>query len=103
MGLREDEVYFSPLPREIQDVLGKTAPVILVSRVRLWVDRRSWYDQDALVADAPIFTLLGLGNTPAGLIGPGLLAEDSLAIDFEHRRLYLAPPQPPAPRPKPAG
>jgi predicted aspartyl protease len=102
LGLREDDFIFSPLPAEIQDVLGKTAPVVLASNVRVWIDRRAWYEQTVLVADAPIFRLLDLASTPAGLVGPGLFADDSLAIDFEHHRLYLAPPAPPAPRPKPA-
>jgi predicted aspartyl protease len=102
LGFREDDFIYSPLPPEVQDVLGKTAPVVLVSNVRLWIDHRFWGGQEALVADAPIFRLLDLHAIPAGLIGPGLFAQDSLAIDFEHRRLYLAPPAPRPPRPKPA-
>ena len=38
-------------------------PVVLVSNLRVWIDHRGWYDQEALIADAPIFSRLELADT----------------------------------------
>lgn len=91
IGLTKSEFLSHPLPAELQDLLGKGSPVVLVYDLRLWIGRRAWYSQSALIADASIFRLLDMDTVPAALIGPGLLARDSLAVDFEHRRLYIAP------------
>ncbi len=37
------------------------------------------------------FKYFGLDNQPAAIAGPGLLGDRSLAIDFQGRRLYIAP------------
>jgi len=78
-------------PGEIQDVLGRDAPVVLLTDLVIKIGEQHWPDKTALIADAPVFNLLDLADKPAAMIGPGLLQRESLAIDFENHRLYIAP------------
>ena len=43
-------------------------------------------------ADAPVFKFLGLAHHPAGIVGAGMLQNNSFALDFENRTFYVAPP-----------
>lgn len=98
LGLREGDFGYQHMPKEVEDVLGKSAPVVEATDLYVQIGRRDWSRTTALVADAPIFGLLDLAEDPGALLGPGLLKDESLALDFEGRRLYLAPATRPAPR-----
>jgi hypothetical protein len=52
---------------------------------------KSWNKQLAIVADAPVFAYFDLEEKPAAIVGPGLLSDTSLAIDFAGGKLYLGP------------
>ena len=91
LGIRQEDFPYMQLAPEIQDVLGKSAPVVTALNLRVDIGARQWTRTSALVADAPVFALLDLADRPAALVGPGLLEGESLAVDFEGRRLYIAP------------
>jgi hypothetical protein len=86
---------------EVRDALGKGVPAFRLEGLRIEFAGRTWTGRIALVVDAPIFRLLELGDRPTGIIGPGLLKDDSFALDFERRRLYVGPREAPAERPRP--
>ena len=54
---------------------------------------KTWDRQLAIVSDAPVFGYFDLEEKPAAIMGPGLLRDTSLAIDFAQGRLYLGPTQ----------
>lgn len=91
LGMREEDFPYMAMTPEVQDVLGKSAPVVEALNLRVDIGHRQWAGRSALVANAPIFAQLDLADRPAGLLGPGLLKGELLAIDFEGRRLYIAP------------
>jgi hypothetical protein len=76
---------------QVRDALGKGFPAFRLDGLTIVIAGRKWPKQIALVADAPIFVLLGLARRPSGIIGAGLLKDGSFAIDFEGRRLLLGP------------
>ena len=78
-------------PEELRDAVGKRTPVIKATNMAIDFAGRRWSRQDVLIADAKLFSLLGLADTQASIIGPGLLKDDSIAIDFRNHRLYVAP------------
>ena len=43
------------------------------------------------MADAPVFDYFDLDEQAAAIVGPGLLRDTSLAIDFAGQRLYIGP------------
>jgi len=77
---------------EMRDVVGGRSPVVRLQGVTVDVRGRRWRSQTVLIADARLFDLLGMSGKAASVIGAGLLARDSFAVDFEGRRLLLAPP-----------
>jgi len=81
----------SPAPQLVQDGLGKDAPVALLKGLWIEIGDRSWLNEPALITDPPVFELLDLTHRPAAIIGPGLLKNESLAIDFQNQYLYIAP------------
>lgn len=79
-------------PQQVQDGLGKDAPVAVLKGLWIRIGDRSWFNQIALVANAAVFKLLDLSGRPTAIIGPGLLKDESMCIDFENQYLYIAPP-----------
>jgi hypothetical protein len=76
---------------QVRDALGKGFPAFRLDGLTITIAERKWPKEIALVADAPVFELLGLAHRPSGIVGAGLLKHDSFALDFEHQRLYVAP------------
>ena len=82
---------FGPPPEGLRDVLGKVAPAVVVKGLTITLPNQVWHKQDVLVADAPVFEFFEMGGRPGGIVGPGLLKDNSLAIDFAGHRLYVGP------------
>ena len=80
-----------PPPEELQDVLGKKAPAVRLLGVIVRLPGQSWDKQLVIVADAPVFGYFDLEELPAAIVGPDLLGDNSLAIDFAGQRLYVGP------------
>jgi predicted aspartyl protease len=80
-----------PPPEDLQDLLGKTAPALRILDLRIGVPGKMLDRQTLIVADAPAFGYFDLGGAPAAIVGPGLLRDTSLAIDFAQGTLYLGP------------
>jgi hypothetical protein len=88
--LRYAALYGLP-PVELQDVLGKAAPALRAEGLEVRLQGKSWSKQSAIIADAPVFTYFDLEEQAAVIVGPGLLGNNSLAIDFAGQRLYIGP------------
>jgi predicted aspartyl protease len=88
---RRDFVKLGPPPEKLRDILGKTAPVVVLTGMEVHVGARVWTQRDALVSDAPVFEFFGLEEKTGVIVGPGLLRDNSLAIDFAGHRLYVGP------------
>lgn len=82
-----------PPPEELQDVLGKLSPAVRVTNLDVELPGKTWERQLAIVSDAPVFGYFDLEERPAAIMGPGLLRNTSLAIDFADGKLYLGPSQ----------
>jgi predicted aspartyl protease len=82
---------YGPPPVELQDVLGKLAPAVRIDGLEIRLLSQSWNKQMAIIADAPVFDYFDLDELPAAIVGPGLLRNNSLAIDFAGQRLYIGP------------
>jgi predicted aspartyl protease len=80
-------------PDELQDVLGKRSPAVRLLNLEVYLPGKTWNRQLAIVADAPVFDYFDLDGRPAVIMGPGLLRNTSLAIDFADGKLYLGPSQ----------
>jgi hypothetical protein len=78
-------------PALLQDVLGKDAPAVRLLDLDVGLPGKSWEKQWAIVADAPAFSYFDLDEKPAAIVGPGLLRDNSLAIDFAGQRLFVGP------------
>jgi predicted aspartyl protease len=78
-------------PVELQDVLGKAAPALRAEGLVIRLPGKSWSKQSAIIADAPVFTYFDLDEQAAAIVGPGLLRNNSLAIDFAGQKLYVGP------------
>jgi len=92
LGVHKDNFdHFGPPPDALQDVLGKSAPAVRVMNLEVDLPGKSWNRQLAIVADAPVFGYFDLDRKPAAIVGPGLLRDTSMAIDFAGGKLYLGP------------
>jgi predicted aspartyl protease len=92
LGVRQRHfTSYGPPPADLQDELGAKSPAIRVDGLRVAVPGKSWERQFAIVADAPAFNYFDLDERPAAIVGPGLLRDNSLAIDFAGRSLYVGP------------
>ena len=92
LGLRRRSLsVYGPPPLALQDVLGKQAPAVQLLGLEVRLPGRSWNRQTAIAAEAPIFKYFDLEEGPAAIIGPGLLSNNSLAIDFAGQRLFIGP------------
>lgn len=92
LGLRRRNFsVYGPPPLALQDVLGAKSPAIELLGMEVRLSGRSWTRQTAIAAEAPIFGYFDLEEEPAAIIGPGLLGNNSLAIDFAGQRLFIGP------------
>ncbi len=92
LGIRKvDFAANGPPPALLQDVLGKNAPALRLYGLDVRISGQSWDRQPAIVANAPVFSYFDLDERPAAIVGPGLLRDNSLAIDFAGQRLYVGP------------
>lgn len=92
LGLRRRNFsVHGPPPLALQDVLGAKAPAVQLLGLEVRLSGRSWARQTAIAAEAPIFGYFDLEEEPAAIIGPGLLRDNSLAIDFAGKRLFIGP------------
>ena len=92
LGVRKkDFSRYGPPPEDLQDILGNTAPALRVMNIEMALPGMIWQRQTAIVADAPAFGYFDLSQAPAAIVGPGLLRNTALAIDFSAGRLYLGP------------
>ncbi|HYS46330.1 MAG TPA: retroviral-like aspartic protease family protein [Rhizomicrobium sp.] len=82
---------YGPPPEGLRDVLGKIAPAVLVKGVKVTIPDQTWHKQDILVSDAPVFDFFGMGEKAGAIVGPGLLKDNSLAVDFAGHQLYVGP------------
>ncbi|HVW75066.1 MAG TPA: aspartyl protease family protein [Rhizomicrobium sp.] len=89
--LKKNFTKYGPPPEEVRDVLGKVAPAIVVKGVAIRMPDHAWHKQEVLVSDAPVFDFLEMSDRASAILGPGLLKDNSLAIDFQGGRLYLGP------------
>lgn len=88
---KKDFTKYGPPPEEVRDVLGKEAPAIVVKGVAIKLPEHAWHKQEVLVSDAPVFDFLEMADGASAILGPGLLRDNSLALDFQNGRLYLGP------------
>ena len=94
LGLhKRDFGHYGPPPAILQDVLGKSSPAVRVLDLEVGLSGKSWDRQLAIVSDAPVFGYFDLDEGAAAIMGPGLLRDTSLAIDFAAGKLYLGPSQ----------
>jgi hypothetical protein len=92
LGLnRHSFATYGPPPLALQDVLGKRAPAVQLLGLEVRLSGRYWSKQTAIASDAPIFGYFDLDEHPAAIVGPGLLSNNSLAIDFAGQRLFIGP------------
>jgi predicted aspartyl protease len=92
LGLRRHKFDVNgPPPVALQDVLGKRAPAVQILGLEVRLSGRVWTKQTAIASDAPIFSYFDLDEHPAAIVGPGLLSDNSLAIDFAGQRLFIGP------------
>lgn len=92
LGVRKDRfAAYGPPPALLQDVLGKDAPAVRMDGLSVAIRGKEWKRQLAIIADAPVFGYFDLEEAPAAIMGPALLRDTSLAIDFAGRRLYAGP------------
>ena len=80
-----------PIPQNLRDALGTLEPVVTVKGLTITIADRTFPAQTVIVANAAVFRYFGLDNKAAAIIGPALLRYNSLAIDFNKRRVYIGP------------
>lgn len=85
---RREFVANGPPDKRLRDMLGTTAPAINIL-ADIKVGDQTFSGERILVADAQVFDFMGLGKTPAAIIGTGLLRDHSVAVDFPARKFYL--------------
>jgi predicted aspartyl protease len=88
---KRDFERYGPPPDELQDVLGKSSPAVRIMNLDVGLPGKTWDRQLAIVSDAPVFGYFDLDEKPAAIMGPGLLRDTSLAIDFADGTLFLGP------------
>ena len=91
LGLRRASFDKEPIPQDLRDALGTLEPVVTVKGLAISVGGREFPAQTVIVANAAVFRYFGLENKAAAIIGPALLRHNSIAIDFNKRRVYIGP------------
>ncbi|HET7083350.1 MAG TPA: aspartyl protease family protein [Rhizomicrobium sp.] len=92
MGLKRTSFPKDGIPQKLRDALGTVEPVVFVKGLTIWLGGRVFTDQTVLIANVNVFRYFHLDGAPAGIIGSGLLKDNSLAIDFQRQLLYVGPP-----------
>jgi predicted aspartyl protease len=82
---------FGPPPELVRDVLGKDAPAVVLRNVDISMAGTGWRKEELLISNAPVFDFLEMSERASAILGPGLLKDTSLAIDFQGQTLYLGP------------
>ena len=75
----------------VRDAFGKGLPAFRIEDITIGVAGHFWLYNSVLVADAPVFQRLDVGTPSIGVIGAGILSQNSFAVDFKDQRLYIAP------------
>lgn len=92
-SLAEAIVPRARMPRKeddrVRDALGKGLAAFRIEDLTIGVAGHYWINTTVLVADAPVFQKLGVARQPIGVIGAGILDENSFAVDFKNQRLYI--------------
>ena len=91
LGLKRASFAKAVIPQDLRDALGTLEPVVTVKGLTISLGDRTFPVQTVIVANAAVFGYFGLENQPAAIIGPALLRYNSLAIDFNKRRIYIGP------------
>ena len=91
LGLRKSSFDKAPISQNLRDALGTLEPVVTVKGLTIGISDRTFAAQTVIVANAAVFRYFGLDNKAAAIIGPALLRYNSLAIDFNKRRIYIGP------------
>jgi hypothetical protein len=91
LGLRRTSFEKQPIPQSLRDALGTLEPVVTVKGLTITMADRTFPAQTVIVANAAVFRYFGLEDRAAAIIGPALLRYNSLAIDFNKRRIYIGP------------
>ena len=91
LGLRKSSFDKAPFSQSLRDALGTLEPVVTVKGLTITIADRTFPAQTVIVANAAVFRYFGLDNKAAAIIGPALLRYNSLAIDFNRRRVYIGP------------
>jgi predicted aspartyl protease len=91
LGLRKASFDKAPISQNLRDALGTLEPVVTVKGLTIGIADRTFAAQTVIVANAAVFRYFGLDNKAAAIIGPALLRYNSLAIDFNRRRIYIGP------------
>jgi hypothetical protein len=92
LGVREKDFHLPKAMQDfVRDVLGTDEPVIKINALTIALGSNRWDSQTLLVANSDVFTHFNLDKRPAMILGAGLLRDNSLAIDFAGRRLFIGP------------
>lgn len=91
LGIRRASFNSASVSQSLRDALGTTEPVITVKGLTITLAGRTFPVQTVIVANAAVFGYFGLEGKSAAIIGPALLRYNSLAIDFNKRRIYIGP------------
>ena len=77
------------LPGEISGAV-ETAPVAAQLEIRsLKTGELRWSHKTFIIADFPVFDVLGLGDRPMAIVGAGLFSRRDFVIDFTRKRLLV--------------
>jgi predicted aspartyl protease len=82
---------YGPPPEDVRDVLGKVAPAVVMPNADISLSGTGWHRQELLISNAQVFDYLELSGRSSAILGPGLLKNTSMAIDFQGQKLYLGP------------
>jgi predicted aspartyl protease len=91
LGIRRVDFLNQPIPQNLRDALGTLEPVVTVKGLTITMAGRTFPAQTVIIANASVFGYFGLDKKAAAIIGPAMLRYNSLAIDFNKRRLYIGP------------
>ena len=98
LGIHRASFDKAPIPQALRDALGTMEPVVTIKGLTITLADRTFPAQTVIVANAAVFRYFGLETKSAAIIGPALLRYNSLAIDFNKRRIYIGPSgRPPGP------
>jgi predicted aspartyl protease len=91
LGIRRVDFENQPIPQNLRDALGTLEPVVTVKGLTITMAGRTFPAQTVIIANASVFRYFGLDKKAAAIIGPAMLRYNSLAIDFNKRRIYIGP------------